>query len=244
MSTRFSRTPRMRPLTASICSAARRAASADVLPPRTTRMTPSVWAARATASETERTGGVSMTMRSKTRVAASRRSCMRRDAASSAWLGGSGPLTTTERLGTRVGMATSARLLPSIMVVVRPRWLLRPKILWRVGLRRSPSTRRTREPDCAHTAAKLAAVVVLPSAGAAEVLMMVLQGRSRPANWMLVRSVRYASAAADLGAVSVTRAVGVPDPVCSRARLISGPRREGGDDGDHGQAEHALDVLG
>src|SRR3989454_10952643 len=167
-----------------------------------------------------------MTMRSKTRVAASMRSCIRREAASSAWLGGRGPLTTTERLGTRVGMATSARLLPSIMVVVRPRWLSRPKILWRVGLRRSPSTRRTREPDCAHTAAKLAAVVVLPSAGAAEVMTIVLQGRSRPANWMLVRSVRYASAAADLGAVSVTRAVGVPDPACGwRGRLISAPRR-------------------
>src|SRR5262249_38127683 len=160
------------------------------------------------------------------------------------WLGGSGPLTTTERLGTRVGTATSARLLPSIMVVVSPRWLSRPKILCSMGLRRSPSTRSTREPDCAHTAAKLAAVVVLPSPGAVEVMTMVLQGRSSPANWMLVRSVRYASAAADLGAVSVTSAVAVPDPACGgRARFISAPRRVGGDDGDHGQAERPLDVF-
>ena len=39
----------------------------------------------------------------------------------------------------------------------------------------------------------------------ADVMRMVRQGRSRPANWMLVRSVRYASAAADLGADSATR---------------------------------------
>ena len=49
--------------------------------------------------------------------------------------------------------------------------------------------------------AKLASVVVLPSTELGLVTCRILSDRSKPMNWIEVRSVRYASAATDRGDV-------------------------------------------
>src|SRR5436189_5847453 len=73
------------------------------------------------------------------------------------------------------------------------------------GRRRSASTSIVGDPASAKVIARLAIVVDLPSSGLVEVARRVCTGLSGLANWIFVRSVRYASAAADLGSAKATR---------------------------------------
>ncbi len=85
----------------------------------------------------------------------------------------------------------------------------------------------TVKPDRARATARLARVVVFPSWGLALVTCRVRMGCSRPMNWIDVRSVRYASAAGDVGSSRETR-YGVSLP---RQALTTGIRPSTGSPG-------------
>ncbi len=123
---------------------------------------------------------------------------MRREPRISAGRGGSGPLASSLSPGTPVSCSGGTSSCDRIMLV-RPASLFRSKSVCSVGRRRSQSTRMTRCSAWAIVTARFASVVDLPSSGAVLVTNSVCSGLSRLENWMLVRSVRYASEAGARG---------------------------------------------
>ena len=113
------------------------------------------------------------------------------DARSSEGLAGKVPLPSSLRFSTPVAMRK-----PSALGVLCSRAVVSPKLpatLKRrrsVGRRKSESIKTTEWPAWAKTTPRLAAVVLLPSAGLGLVTRRVFTDLSRVENWMLVRSTR------------------------------------------------------
>ena len=181
------------------------AGSRRVRPACITRITPSMRGASTTASLTARTGGVSMMTTSAKPRSACKISPMRREPRMSAGRGGSGPLASNCRPGTLVAWSGGASPALANNMLVSPVSLLTPNKLCKAGRRKSQSTRMTRCSAWAMVMARLAATSDLPSSTPALVIVISCKVWSRLANWMLVRRLRKASAAADWGALKAIR---------------------------------------
>ncbi len=129
------------------------------------------------------------------------------DPSSSLGLGGSLPAVSTSSSRFSLGFWSAAlsEFLPRstsespIMLLTLKNWLV-------TGFLKSQFTSTTFLPACARPAARLAATVDLPSAGAALVTSSVVMSCWKFTKSRLLRSTRYASAAALVGCVSnVTR---------------------------------------
>src|SRR5215469_17938270 len=90
-----------------------------------------------------------------------------------------------------------------------------------LGLRRSASTNRTREPFCASTIDVLMAVVLFPSWGSALVMRMIFGGDPSELSSKEVRKARYDSAICDWGRVCVTSSTASLEAATARRLLAT-----------------------
>src|SRR5207249_3651823 len=96
----------------------------------------------------------------------------------------------------------------------RPYWsFTTPSVRWQFGRRRSTSSRMTREPASARLVARFTEVTVLPSLAPALVSRMTLGGAPGAEKSTAVRRLRNASAAGDVGSLSMTRSGLLPPPL-------------------------------
>ena len=151
-----------------------------VTPARTTRTTASARTARVCVSETASKGAVSITILSNCCFHCRNCPSMRLEESISAGLGGRGPVGRTCRVGNSGSGAGKSRYDPGcVSTVDRPKlWFGIPNTRYRLPLRRSASTSRTRSSLCARTMARFRAVVVLPSSGNELVMTMTRGGLS------------------------------------------------------------------
>ena len=139
-------------------------------------------------------GGESMRTKSKSAASFSNNSAIGRDPSNSLGFGGISPAARIDSPVSPHGWMTSASEARPNKAVVRPTPPSMPSALATDGLRRSPSTRMTREPASAIARARLIVVVVLPSPGIAEVSTNECLPVVTSTNMRLVRSRRMLSA--------------------------------------------------
>ena len=114
-------------------------------------------------------------------------------------VGGQRPLASTSKTPPTSAAPPGPRRTRPARTLVSPTERSRPRRSASFGRRRSASTTNSRWPAEASAMARLAKVVVLPSAGIELVTTMTLRGWSMSTNCRFVRSCRNASARGDCG---------------------------------------------
>ena len=142
-------------------------------PSECTIRTPSMTGAKIMTSGIDRTTGASKITRSKPAFQLSIRRFSRVMFNNSVGFKGLEPAKRSLRLSIDVSCTTLCHSNPCTSTSVKPWLLMPPKSLWSDECRKSVSTSNTRRPSCAKETARFAAVVDLPSWGAALVTRSV-----------------------------------------------------------------------